>query len=77
MQELGCSLALGEEICNLLFRGYEGKLNGAMLNMMSNEVTINLKMFSSFVKNIIEGKFLGTFTINRERFGLESGTPKS
>lgn len=48
LQELWCSLALGEEVCNLLLVVHEGKFNCVMSDMMSNKVTVNFKVFSLF-----------------------------
>lgn len=48
LQELWCSLALSEEVCNLLLGVHEGKLNFAMSDMMSNKVIVNFKVFSLF-----------------------------
>lgn len=55
-------MRFGEEISKLLSR-WNRPEDGALMNIFSNKMTINLKVFSSLMKNIIVGNMLSRLAI--------------
>jgi hypothetical protein len=62
-------MRLGKEICNLQGRRNKMQSNGAMLEMVTSKMTINLNILSSFMKNRVVSNFNRTLvvTIHRSR----------
>jgi hypothetical protein len=62
-------MRLGKEIYNLQGRRNKMQSNGAMLEMMTSKMTINLNVLSSFMKNRVVSNFNRTLvvTIHRSR----------
>jgi hypothetical protein len=62
-------IRLGKEICNLQERRNKRQSNGAMLEMMTSKMTIDLNVLSSLMKNRVVSNLNGTLvvTIHRSR----------
>lgn len=57
-------MTFGEETYNLFLGGDIKELNTGSAKMLSDKVTIDFNMLRSFMKYIIECKFLVTLTIS-------------
>jgi len=62
-------MSLGENISRLISRRNRKKMNNAVCNMLSNEMTINLNMFDAIMKDIIVNNLNGTLIVTMERGG--------
>jgi hypothetical protein len=63
-------VGLCEEIRQLQSRGDEGERDGAMLNVMMRKMTINLNIFSAFMKELIVSNLNNTLVITIHRTGV-------
>jgi len=56
-------MRLGKEICNLQGRRNKRQSNGAMLEMITSKMTIDLNVLSSLMKNRVVSNLNGTLVV--------------
>ena len=64
---------LGENICKLIFGGDREKLKSTMDKMITDKMTINLDVFSPFMKDIIVSNMNGTLVVTIKGSSREGG----
>jgi len=60
-------MRLGKEICNLQGRRNKRQSNGAMLEMMTSKMTIDLNVLSSLMKNRVVSNLNRTLVVTIHR----------
>jgi hypothetical protein len=66
-------MRLGKEISNLQGRRNKRQNNGAMLEMMTSKMTINLNVLSSLIKNRVVSNLNGTLVVTTHRSRMRKG----
>ena len=62
-------MSFGEDVGSLIRRSNWIKMNGAMKNMMTYEVTVNLDMLGAFMKYIIVSNLDSTLIVTTNSSG--------
>jgi len=66
-------MRLGKEICNLQGRRNKRQSNGAMLEMITSKMAIDLNVFSSLMKNQVVSNLNRTLVVTIHRIRMRKG----